>query len=393
VVVAANPGTLATIEPELDLVKAALLYGDKVTLLSPVTTMLLRVDGIQHFPLAARLELVRRVAPYIADPAGLPALEESLEEFGELLNAVERGPAGSRYMLGQVTRQLGAELREIDEVVKHICREAHIDQLARARNDGVLQIESADPGDEIDLLASCLKSAKLAEMGRSEEDPHAGRIVETFADRLSHHLSSGSEYLIFDEPIASLTEAGIREGRFTPAPGPSGKCAQAMTASALMARLPTFPLATVDEVLDIRAELNPALTQFRSAMVTTAKNFTSAAWETGFEDEVHTAWVETVQPALESIDNTVRDDKSLSALASNAFSAAKTAFPGLVIVATGLSGHLGQFSHAAQLGGGALTATAPIAKMIRESRVAERKVRMQPFYFLYATEEALLKQL
>lgn len=31
--------------------------------------------------------------------------------------------------------------------------------------------------------------------------------------------------------------------------------------------------------------------------------------------------------------------------------------------------------------------------MIRESRVAERKVRMQPFYFLYATEEALLKEL
>jgi hypothetical protein len=272
--------TLATIAPELDLVKAALLYGDKGTLLGPVTTMLLRVDGIRHFPLAARLELVRRVAPYIADPAGLPALEESLEKFGELLNAVERGPAGSRYMLGQATRQLGAELREIDEAVKHICREARIDQLARARNDGVLQIESADPGDEIDLLASCLKSAKLAETGRSEEDPHAGRIVATFADRLSHHLSSGSEYLIFDEPIASLTEAGIREGRFTPAPGPSGKCAQAMTASALMARLPTFPLATVDEVLDIRAELNPALTQFRSAMVTTAKNFTSAAWET-----------------------------------------------------------------------------------------------------------------
>lgn len=95
-----------------------------------------------------------------------------------------------------------------------------------------------------------------------------------------------------------------------------------------MARLPTFPLATVDEVLDIRAELNPALTQFRSAMVTTAKNFTSAAWETGFEDEVHTAWVETVQPALESIDNTVRDDKSLSALAPMLSAPPKPPFPG-----------------------------------------------------------------
>jgi len=38
-VVAANPGSEMTVAPELDLVKAALLYGDKVTLVSPVTTM------------------------------------------------------------------------------------------------------------------------------------------------------------------------------------------------------------------------------------------------------------------------------------------------------------------------------------------------------------------
>ena len=68
-VVAANPGSEMTVAPELDLVKAALLYGDKVTFVSPVTTMFLRVDGLQRLSPRQMIELVRRTAPVLL-PAG-----------------------------------------------------------------------------------------------------------------------------------------------------------------------------------------------------------------------------------------------------------------------------------------------------------------------------------
>lgn len=70
-VVAANPGSGMTVVPELDLVKAALLYGDKVTLISPVRTMLLRVEGLRRFSPRQQIELVRRVAPILM-PAQTP---------------------------------------------------------------------------------------------------------------------------------------------------------------------------------------------------------------------------------------------------------------------------------------------------------------------------------
>jgi hypothetical protein len=106
-----------------------------------------------------------------------------------------------------------------------------------------------------------------------------GRLVATFVAKLSAHLSSGEGYLIFNEQVASLTEAAIHEGFFKPAPGPAGRSAQAMSAAAFMARLPTFPGATVDEVLDIREELAAPLTQFRGAMVRVPNGFASEAWE------------------------------------------------------------------------------------------------------------------
>jgi hypothetical protein len=152
-----------------------------------------------------------------------------------------------------------------------------------------------------------------------------------------------------------------------------------------MGRLPTFPDATVDELLDIRKELAPSLTQFRSAMVTISKTFTSSAWESDFEDEVHDAWVESVLPAVEAIDASVRDNKSLLSLAAGIAGATNTSYPGLAIVAAGLLGHVG----AAAVLGGALTGAAPLLQALRDRKAAVNDIRMQPFYFLYAVEHSL----
>jgi len=327
-VVAANPGSTVSVAPELDLVKAALLYGDKVAIISPVTTMFLRVEGLERFSPLQQLELLRRVAPILLPAADLPAFQEGIEGVDDFLRRSARsGSLGDRLLRAGVLQKFAPAQQVLSDAVQEIGNDAGIDQLTRARARGLVQIENADPGDAMDLLVSCILSAKLAQTGQHNDDSHTDRIVETFVEKLSRHLFSGREYLIFDEPIARLTEAAIREGLFTPAKGAAGRCAQAMTASGLMGRLPTFPATTVDEVIDIRTELAPALTQFRSAMVTIAKTFSSAAWESDFEDEVHDAWVETVLPAVERIETSVRDNHSLLSLATGITGAATRRTP------------------------------------------------------------------
>jgi hypothetical protein len=386
-VVAANPGTAVSVVPELDLVKAALLYGDKVTLISPMTTMFLQVEGLKRFSLRQELELVRRVAPILMSPEEVPAFEQGLGQVDEFLRATAKGSGslGQQLLRAGLLQRFAPTQRKVSEAVREIGDQAGINQLALARAKGLLEIESADPGDEMDLLVSCIRFAKLAETGEPNEDTYMGRIVETFVSKLSRHLSSGREYLIFDQQIANLTEASIRTGLFSPAKGPTGRSAEAMTASALMGRLPTFPNATMDEVIDIRGELAPSLTQFRSAMVTIAKTFTSAPWESDFEDEVQDAWVETVLPAMEAVDGSVRDNRSLLTLAAGMAGAANTALPGLVIVAAGLHGHAG----GVEVFGGATSVAAPLLQALSDRRDGKTAIRMQPFYFLYDIEHSL----
>jgi hypothetical protein len=385
-VVAANPGSEITVAPELDLVKAALLYGDKVTLVSPVTTMFLRVEGLQRLSPLQLIQLVRRTAPVLLPADQVSDFENGIAQVDEVL----RNTAGGRLLPSHLLRAILLQhfqpmQQELSGVIRTMGSEAGIDQLDKARAKGIVQVENIDPGDALDLLVSCIVSAKLAEKGQRQDDPHTDRIVDTFLEKLTRHLSSGREYFIFDQPIANLVEAAVREGIFTPAKGPAGRSAQAMAASALMGRLPTFPNATVDELLDIRTDLAPSLTQFRSAMVTISQTFKSAPWESDFEDALNDAWVETVHPAVEAIDASVRDNKSLLTLAAGAVGAANTSYPGLTIVAAGLLGHVG----AVAAFGGAISGAGPALQALRDRKAAARDIRMQPFYFLYAVDQAL----
>ncbi|WP_194924129.1 hypothetical protein [Catenulispora pinisilvae] len=269
--------------------------------------------------------------------------------------------------------------------MQKITDEAGIGQLSRARKQGLIQIENVDPGDVMDLLVSCIASAKLAQSGIRNEDGHTDRIVETFVDKLSKYLSSGREYLIFDEPIAELTEAAVREGVFVPAKGPAGMCAQAMAASGLMSRLPTFPTATVDEIIDIRSELAPSLTQFRSAMARASKSIGSAPWEHDFADGVHNEWVETVLPSIEAIKASVTDNSSLLSRATGIVGATNKAIPGLAVFGPALLSHHASIAAV----GGAAALAAPIMQAIYDRNKVGNEIRMKPFYFLYAAAEAL----
>jgi hypothetical protein len=383
-VVAANPGTSHSVTPELDLIKAALLYGDKVTVISPVTTMFLGVESLESLSPREQVELIHKVAPIIMTDAEAAALERQLPPIEAMLRS-HGGSLGDRLQREAILRLLAPISRKLSEGVRELAGGIGIDQLNRARGKGLLEIESADKGRGVDLVVSFLRSAVLAQSGQRNDDGHADRIVETFVERLSRHLSSGREYLIFDEPIARLVDAAIREGLFRPAKGPAGKCAQSMIASGFMGRLPTFPGATVDEVIDIRTELAPALTQFRSKMVTVSKTFNSGPWEMDFEDEVHDAWVEEVAPAVENIDASVRDNSSLLAIAAGISGAANLAFPGLVIAGAGLAGHLG----AVAATGGVLAGVAPLLQALHDREDARREARMQPFYFLYSLDQRL----
>lgn len=88
-------GSAMTVAPKIELVKTALLYGDRVTLLSPVTTMLLDVAALERFSRLQQIDLVRRVAPYLSNGAELAASEVGLDQLEDFLRRSARSASPS----------------------------------------------------------------------------------------------------------------------------------------------------------------------------------------------------------------------------------------------------------------------------------------------------------
>ncbi len=366
--------------------KAALLYGDKVTAMSPLLTMLLRVEELGKLKPLELIELMRRVSPYLLPAGEGAAFVRGLEQIEKFLKPGGGGtPLTGRLVRSELRRRLEPARELLTEGVEDLAERSGVTELAAARSKGLLDIQSVDPGDALDLIASCLISAKLAERGENQESPHTNRLVGAYVERLAQHLEAGRNYLIFDRQTASLVEAGLKDGLFRAAPGPSGRAAQAMTASGLLARLPTFPLASLDEIIDIRKGLAGPLTHFRAAMVSAARDFSSEAWSAEFGDELHDLWVERVAPAVQEIDDEVRSNASLVEIAAGVAGTAKATLPGLSLIGAGLAGH----AHALTLAGETAAVAVPLLDALRTRRRGASDLRLKPFYFLYSVDAAL----
>ena len=106
-VVAAHPTADVTFVPELDVVKAALLYGDRVTLFSPLLTTFMRLEGVERLTIQQQVDLARRVTPFIFDdPDEAVAYEQGLRQMNEFLRRTQHSSSQPDV------RQARAEVRK-----------------------------------------------------------------------------------------------------------------------------------------------------------------------------------------------------------------------------------------------------------------------------------------
>lgn len=209
------------------LVKAAILYADEVVLYSPVASMLGQLAAVAH---------------------GTP--QELVSFFASAALAAD-SVDGSR--LGSVAGQLST-LRDAADV-------ALADPLASlklAEIQGQFQAALEEQLTEvgIDRLMPALE-AGLVRLDPLYDELNAGDdFADVYLERLTSVLSDRQSYPLFDSKVADLVKSAVDAGAIESSEAGRARARQAGLANAFLDRLPTFPNATLDEVIDVRADLN-----------------------------------------------------------------------------------------------------------------------------------------
>lgn len=339
---------------EIELVKAALLYGDRVTLASPRASMVGAVSVLGALFGRERDDAVLEIVSQMPEAHDLHAVYTELKRKKhktreELLaiRQIERGLAESGDALSAKAAEIGDE--------------AGLGELLPAIEEGLLDL---DP------------------LGLGEGDTDV--MVQKMSDLIAQIVSPTSMTLpMLDDQSGNLLEAMLNEGAIADAQ--LDGATHAGIASRFVAWVPAFPMADIDAILSAREALRTPLIGYRSAVIDLAREVEESPIDDSFEGRVRDLHMQHVEPALMELEE-LSNELGLRAAAGKALQSG--AGRRIAEAAVGFA--------AAELAGipplllSTLAVTADIAAQVtRDRQEVERSRRANQFLFLYEADRIL----
>lgn len=387
VITAASGKRFGDLRPEAAMVKGSLLYSDEVRLVTVKLPALHIQTAQQMRGMRPLLDEVRRQAEGGVDlTAGLidairarddpaaqaaaDALDSSDDVLGalealadlwdaEILKHVQAGPveAHVEQLAKFLPMTVGAYARRAGESPELLVPAA--EDLRTAWKAGILSIDllNAERSFEVEDVDAILKDTLVALLDAVVAVAAGGRAT----------------YPLFDDRAASVIEA-MRRRPVTP--GPAG------VSQALIATLDSFPMASMDVVLDVRERLRPAATRFRAAMVKAAGELDESHPAEDLAVLVEDLRLREVAPAMAEIEESLHELGARDALLRGWPTVAAGTL-GVAAAAAMKAPELAQYVPVAA--GLSVAFTGEIAKRRETFRGIERR----PLFLLHAAERYL----
>jgi hypothetical protein len=370
-----------TLADELRLVKAALLYADKVRLASPAAAMVLAASRLMKVEPVARHRRLLDLAAPLMDP--------EIRQYVPLLTQRRFRRQFPNY--AQLKAILDRSVEDVAGVFGAIGQKAHMPELQTAISAGLLEI------DELGLdPVAFLTDAVLAASGRAPTEGSTAAAIGAMVARVGGAVAPGSlTYPMFDDgasrlaaAIEALDGAGRRDVSRRPA-------AEVGLAGHFVGRMPAFPDATVAEIIDVRRGLQRPLVRFRGALAGIARELEEAPWEPGFRDLADSLYRSEVGPALMDLEENTRESGALSLLRHAALSRAPYAAAGanVAIALAGATVIPDLAALALAVGAPFAMIAASAAEMIKEQLRLQRERGRNRFLFLYEANQGLQRTL
>jgi hypothetical protein len=288
-----------TLENDLRMVKAALLYADHSKLCSIASAALLGIAALPEVQKQERWQLLKQLQSYAPD--------EDSERKLTILSAFYEEARRKRYskkgrvLLQQFETALAESWAEVAEFVLNAVRDAGGDGIIRAVESGLLEVHTFD-----DTLRRATDAGE-----------HRDFVLE-YVKVVGESVSDVHTYPLFDEDTSEIIRESIKAGILPVSEAAVSRAKESGLASDMLGRLPLFERATVREILDIRDELERPLRRFRSAIIEFSSGVQSAAWDQDFVSDADQIFRREVEPAILDLEEEIRANSLIGELARKA---------------------------------------------------------------------------
>lgn len=151
---------------------------------------------------------------------------------------------------------------------------------------------------QLDLALEAGSVTMISDGTRFEEAVE--RQISWYRSRLLKALADPSSHILLDE--ASTEFLRKTEGYADGLPGvANARARRATVGTGLVERLPTFPDAPMEQVLEAREELSEGRARYRASVKSLSDKLQSSALDTTLSSEIDELWHDEVRPSLEDL--------------------------------------------------------------------------------------------
>lgn len=385
-------GTAGSLEDSLErpslttdllLVKAGLLYADRVRLCSIGSSLGARLLTLSD---ATREEKLRWLERFFKNqsaawPGATGGGLDMVRRYRQLLRkqSMKQLRPPERLEIRHVRNALNGVWREYEVQMGEFARSAGAQSIVEARDSGLLDLHQFGTG-RLEMLTEVTPDDATRKQELFDE------LTLEFFDLIAEATANGSTYPLFDAISGDLLRAGVDLGVVAPSESSVARGRHSGLASELMGRLPLFENATVKEILDIRRELENPLVRFRGAVIGFSEEIRAAAWDSDFASDADMVFRKEVEPAVLELEEDVKSNGDLNELALRTFRPGDAAV-GLGVMFTSLT-HLPAVA-AVALGSGVAAAMTG-RRAYEEWREDRKNMERNQMYFYYRSGERLL---
>jgi len=317
------PSRSMSLDQDLRLLKAAVLYADRVELYSLTASMLLAVMKLAKVPVSEQIRLLEMVVSYIKEQNEAAEFIERMHTFKQL-RAQRSKPKEALVLQRQIETAMEREWLRVRDIAERLANTAGFPAIARAIEAGVLELHAFPglhtQGQVIDFMADCVALTSQSPPSADRKSQMTGRddiILADFVRGVSSAVTDGKTFPLFDQETSSLVRAGVAEGLIVPTDSAVVRSRHSALAAHILGTLPLFESATMDHVIEIRHELERPLVRFRGAVVKFADSIRSSAWGSDFPSDANAVFMREVAPAILEIEDAIKSNSLIASIVRN----------------------------------------------------------------------------
>jgi hypothetical protein len=224
---------------------------------------------------------------------------------------------------------------EFQEILTRMDSDSGASELRRPMSAGLLrlvELSGTDTG-----LAAAVQTAAGSSAGAETFDG----AVWAWTERVIDLLQDESQRVILDPAAIDIVQSFVDSGLLNVSEAGAERSRAAHLGAGFIGRLPAFPEAPFDELLDLRSELAGPLARYRGAVVRMARSLTTSPFERAIHADADDLWTAAVAPALADIEDAMTEHGLVRELARRAREDARR----IVMTGSGLLLGLQQLGH------------------------------------------------